>query len=242
MGISYDAGTQTITVTGGSFEEPYTMAILDADGTVGGYITAGGYGNREYTVSKNLIIGSEDDWTFFDPTRAIVKMADGYTLTVYSHALRGGRLRDSWAARKFGAESGPVEDADCKRRTENVIMMYPRLEAVVCPVTGDIIPANNPIPAQQPRALGEPLPIEAPPEAPQALTETAWDPCAILRQRHELQKASRFLEVDGVEVGPSGVQRLFEGWPETVPEPAQATRNPPKLEIIFVLANSAMVL
>jgi len=29
MGIDYNAGTETITVTGGSFEEPYTMAILD---------------------------------------------------------------------------------------------------------------------------------------------------------------------------------------------------------------------
>ena len=241
MGISYDAGTETITVTGGSFEEPYTMAILDTDGTVGGYITAGGYGNREYTVSKHLVIGSEDDWTFFDPTRSIVRMADGYTLTVYSHALRGGNLRDSWAARKFGAEKGPIEEQDCKLRTENIIMMYPRLEAVVCPVTGDIINANEPVPVQEPRQLGDPFPIEAPPEEPLVLTE--WDPCAILRQRRDLEEASRFLQLDGVEIGPRDVQRAFEGWPETVPERAapEATRNPPKLEIVFVLANSAMV-
>jgi len=243
MGIDYDAGTETITVTGGSFEEPYTMAILDADGTVGGYITPGGYGNREYTVSKHLVIGSEDDWTFFDATRAIVKMADGYTLTVYSHALRGGNLRDSWAARKFGAESGPIDDRDCKLRTENVIMMYPRLEAVVCPDTGDIVAANNPVPAEHPRPLGEPFPIETPPEAPQALTETAWDPCALLRQRQGIERATEILQPAGVEVRPSDVQRLFEGWPEPVlvGGPYEARRNPPKLEIVFVLANSAMV-
>ena len=38
MGISY--ANETITVTGGSQDDPYTMAELDADGTVGGYITA----------------------------------------------------------------------------------------------------------------------------------------------------------------------------------------------------------
>ena len=80
MGISYDAGTETITVTGGSFEEPYTMAILDADGTVGGYITAGGYGNREYTVSKNLVIGSDEGSTFFDLERSLIIAADGYSI------------------------------------------------------------------------------------------------------------------------------------------------------------------
>ena len=172
MGISYDAGTETITVTGGSFEEPYTMAILDADGTVGGYITAGGYGNREYTVSKNLVIGSEEDWTFFDPTRAIVKMADGYTLTVYSHALRGGRLRDSWAARKFGAESGPVEDADCKRRTENVIMMYVEVRGYLCPFTGELMRATGPEP------LGQPMALLQEPGQLQQVVPGATDPCA----------------------------------------------------------------
>jgi hypothetical protein len=241
MGISYDAGTETITVTGGSFEEPYTMAILDADGTVGGYISAGGYGNREYTVNKNLVIGSADDWTFFDPTRSIVKMADGYNLTVYSHALRGGRLRDSWAAVKFGAEKGPIEERECNLRTEGIIKMYPRMEAMICPNTGDVVPANNPIPVLNPSTLGQPLAIEAPPGAPQVLTE--WDPCAVLRQRQELREASRFVQLGGVEVGPSIVQSVFEGWPEPVPATAapEATRNPPKLEIIFVLADSTMV-
>ena len=58
MRITY--ANDTITVTGGSQEDPYTMADLDVDGTVGGYITPGGYGNREYAVSKDLVIGSED--------------------------------------------------------------------------------------------------------------------------------------------------------------------------------------
>ncbi|MCD6326784.1 hypothetical protein J7M28_04415 [bacterium] len=141
MGISY--ADDTITVTGGSFDEPYTMPILDADGTVGGYITAGGYGNREFTVSKNLVIGSSDGTsTFFDPTRAIVKMADGYTLTVYSHAIRGGSMRDSWAARKFGAEQPPIEEVDCKRCVL-AIKMYVKIEGYVCLTTGDLICTNT---------------------------------------------------------------------------------------------------
>jgi len=40
MGIVY--ANETITVTGGSQDDPYTMADLDADGTVGTYITPGG--------------------------------------------------------------------------------------------------------------------------------------------------------------------------------------------------------
>ncbi|MBN2208724.1 MAG: hypothetical protein JW759_05475 [Candidatus Coatesbacteria bacterium] len=32
--------SNTITVTGGSQTDPFTMADLDADGTVGGYVTA----------------------------------------------------------------------------------------------------------------------------------------------------------------------------------------------------------
>ncbi|MCD6326786.1 hypothetical protein J7M28_04425 [bacterium] len=45
MGISYS--DNTITVTGGSQNEPYTMDDLDNDGTVGTYVTAGGYGNKK---------------------------------------------------------------------------------------------------------------------------------------------------------------------------------------------------
>jgi len=171
MGIDYNAGTETITVTGGSFEEPYTMAILDIDGTVGGYITPGGYGNREYTVSKHLVIGSEEDWTFFDPTRAIVKIADGYTLTVYSHALRGGNLRDSWAARKFGAEKGPIDEQDCKLRTENVIMMYVEVKGFLCPFTGELMRATGPEALPGPQTLGEPTGVTV-------LSPVTQDPCA----------------------------------------------------------------
>ncbi len=234
MGISYDAGTETITVTGGSFEEPYTVAILDADGTVGGYITAGGYGNREYTVSKNLVIGSEDDWTFFDPTRAIVKMADGYTLTVYSHALRGGKLRDSWAAMKFSAEKGPIDEQDCKRRTEGIIEMYPRLEAVICPDTGDIVPANNPVPAQHPSPLEDPDPVT------QQNGGTEWDPCASLGSEG-LERATFLAELEKWEFGsPRSVEKTYDQLPEPVPgsEPSPARRNAPKLEIVFVLCNA----
>jgi len=41
MGIEFQ--NDTIFVTGGSQDDPYTMADLDADGTVGTYITPGGY-------------------------------------------------------------------------------------------------------------------------------------------------------------------------------------------------------
>ncbi len=205
MGIDYNAGTETITVTGGSFEEPYTMAILDTDGTVGGYITAGGYGNREYTVSKHLVIGSEDDWTFFDPTRAIVKMADGYTLTVYSHALRGGNLRDSWAARKFGAEKGPIDEQDCKLRTENIIMMYVEVKGFLCPFTGELMRATGPEALTTPQALAEPMPLLE--EAGQGrlvqLDGTICDPCAPASTSPvELAKLIELARLEPLPVGP----------------------------------------
>jgi len=43
MGITYDAATETITVTGGSNADPYTMARLKSSGTSGGYIATGGF-------------------------------------------------------------------------------------------------------------------------------------------------------------------------------------------------------
>jgi len=136
MGISYDSGTETITVAGGSWLEPYTMAILNDDATVGGLITAGGYGNREYTVSKNLIIGSDDGNTFFDLSGSVIIAADGYTITCYSHAIRGGRCCTTWAASAFGAEV-PVMGDDAKQRVQNVVRLFLRKRMVMDDSTGD---------------------------------------------------------------------------------------------------------
>ena len=175
MGISYDSGTETITVTGGSWDEPYTMAILDTDGTAGGYITPGGYGNREYTVGKNLVIGSGDGTsTFFDLTRSIIKMADGYTLTVYSHALRGGGLQDTWAAHNLGAAKPPVGDAECKQRTENVLIAYVEVKGYLCPSTGELVRTTGPTALTPPETANEPVKVTvlSPP--------IGQDPCAAL--------------------------------------------------------------
>ena len=231
MGITY--ANDAVTVTGGSQDEPYTMADLDADMTVGGYVTAGGYGSKEYSVSKDLVIGSEDADTFFDPTRSIVKMADGYKLTVYSHALRGGNLCDSWAAVKFGAEKGPIEDRDWNLRTENVIMMYPRMEAMICRATGDIIPANNPIPVLNPSPLGQPQTLA------QQDAGTEWDPCAPVDWA-AIRSATPVTGFGQPAFGPPVVQEAFPFWLEPVAAPAapEARRNAPKLEIVFVLCNA----
>ncbi len=135
MGIDYDAGTETITVTGGSFEEPCTMAILDVDGTVGGYITPGGYGNREYTVSKNLVIGSNEGSTFFDLGQSLIVAAEGYSITCYSHALRGGTTQETWAARVFGP-CLPITGQDKEFRICNVTELYFAHEFILDGCTG----------------------------------------------------------------------------------------------------------
>ena len=125
MGISYDVGTETITVTGGSQDSPYTMADLDADGTVGQYITPGGYGSREYAVSKDLVIGSEDAETFFDVSSSIIKMNAGKFLTVYTTALRGGAMGATFGEREGASGAAPfLEDTVKAQRIEGIRMLY----------------------------------------------------------------------------------------------------------------------
>lgn len=120
MGIVY--ANDTITVTGGSEADPYTMIDLDNDGTVGQYVTPGGYGNKVYSVSKHLVIGSEDADTFFDLTGTIIQMDDGYYLKVYSSALRGGKMGETWGARFANVR---LTDEDLmKVRIENVRKLY----------------------------------------------------------------------------------------------------------------------
>ena len=64
------------------------MDTIDTDGTVGGNVSKGGYGNHVYTVSMNLVLGSAGDQTFFDLKDSVIEMASGYTLTIYTHASR----------------------------------------------------------------------------------------------------------------------------------------------------------
>ena len=120
MGIEFQ--NDTIFVTGGSQDDPYTMADLDADGTVGTYITPGGYGNHEYAVSKDLVIGSEDADTFFDLTDTIIKMDDGQFLTVYSSALRGGKMGPTWGARFTNTPL--TSEEQMKLRVQNLRKLY----------------------------------------------------------------------------------------------------------------------
>ena len=123
MGITY--ANETITVTGGSQDDPYTMADLDADGTVGTYITPGGYGNKEYAVSKDLVIGSDAADTFFDISGSIIAMDAGKTLTVYATALRGGGMGPTFGDRE--SASGALaftDDAVKEARIENVKKLH----------------------------------------------------------------------------------------------------------------------
>jgi hypothetical protein len=123
MGIVY--ANNTITVTGGSQDDPYTMADLDADGTVGGYITAGGYGNREYSVSKDLVIGSDAADTFFDLSDSIIKMDAGKYLTVYTTALRGGNMGTTFGDREGASGVTPFTDDTVKEsRIANIKKLY----------------------------------------------------------------------------------------------------------------------
>ncbi|HUT03270.1 MAG TPA: hypothetical protein VM163_05205 [bacterium] len=123
MGIEFL--NDTIFVTGGSQDDPYTMADLDADGTVGQYVTPGGYGNREYAVSKDLVIGSTDADTFFDLCGSIIAMDAGVTLTVYTTALRGGRMGATFGDKE--GRSGVVgftDDAVKEARLEHIKKLY----------------------------------------------------------------------------------------------------------------------
>ncbi|MBN2208425.1 MAG: hypothetical protein JW759_03930 [Candidatus Coatesbacteria bacterium] len=138
MGISY--ANDTITVTGGSRDDPYTMADLDADGTVGQYITPGGYGNHEYGVSKDLVIGSEDADTFFDLSGSIIKMDAGRYLTVYTTALRGGRMGATFGATESKSGATPFLDEQLtKQRVERVRKLYCERSYQLDNTTGDWI-------------------------------------------------------------------------------------------------------
>ena len=123
MGIEFQ--NDTIFVTGGSQDDPYTMADLDADGTVGTYITPGGYGNREYAVSKDLVIGSTDADTFFDLSGSIIAMDAGVTLTVYTTALRGGNMGPTFAETVSAMGTVPfTEEKAQKSRLERIRKLY----------------------------------------------------------------------------------------------------------------------
>ena len=131
MGISYSAETETITVTGGSQDDPYTMQDVDDDPTAGQYVTPGGYGNKEYAVSKHLVIGSDAGDTFFDITDTIIKMDTAWFLTVYSSALRGGKMGATFADRIGSSGSIPLLDETVKeQRIERVRKLY--LERTYC--------------------------------------------------------------------------------------------------------------
>ncbi len=123
MGIVYQ--NETIIVTGGSQDDPYTMADLDADGIVGTYITPGGYGTKEYSVSKDLVIGSTDADTFFDLSGSIIKMDAGKYLTVYTTALRGGSMGSTFGQRASDGGLVPfISENLTKARIENVRKLY----------------------------------------------------------------------------------------------------------------------
>ena len=138
MGITF--ANDTIFVTGGSQHDPYTMADLDADGTVGQYVTPGGYGNREYTVTKDLVIGSEDADTFFDLSGSIIKMDAGVTLTVYTTALRGGRMGATFGATQSSSGATPFLDEQLtKQRIERVRKLFCERSYRLDNTTGDWI-------------------------------------------------------------------------------------------------------
>ena len=138
MGIIYE--NETIIVTGGSQDDPYTMADLDADGTVGQYVTPGGYGNHEYAVSKDLVIGSEDADTFFDLSGSIIAMDAGGTLTVYTTALRGGRMGATFGATQSSSGVTPFLDEQLtKQRIERVRKLFCERSYQLDNTTGDRI-------------------------------------------------------------------------------------------------------
>ena len=107
------------------------MSDLNADVTVGGYITPGGYGNREYGVSKDLVIGSDAADTFFDLSDSIIKMDAGKYLTVYTTALRGGNMGSTFAGVASGMGTVAfTEETTQKSRLERIRKLY--IERIYC--------------------------------------------------------------------------------------------------------------
>ena len=50
--------------------------------------------------------------------------ADPYTIECYSHALRGGRMRDTWASRVFGASYPVTSETHRKQGISGASMLY----------------------------------------------------------------------------------------------------------------------
>ena len=122
-GITY--ANNTITVTGGSQSDPYTMSDLATSGTTSSYVSTGGYGGQEYTVTEDLVIGSTLADTYFDIFGSIIQMDAGKGLTVYNTALRGGNMGLTWAETRGGFGAVPfIDEKTRKARVENIRQLF----------------------------------------------------------------------------------------------------------------------
>lgn len=135
MPITYDAPSETISVTGGSWDNPYTAADIASDPTAGTYVSTGGYGNKVYTFSANLVLGSEAEQTFFDIVGSVLKCDSGYSMSIYASAIRGGNSDFTWAAKTFGA-CLPVPSEACKMLTTGVLKAYVQTIGIQCETEG----------------------------------------------------------------------------------------------------------
>ena len=135
MGITYL--NDTITVTGGSATDPYTMADLAASGTTSSYVSTGGYAGQKYTVSRDLVIGSTLADTYFDIFRSIIEMDPEKTLTVYNTALRGGNMGPTWGESASGYGAVPfIDEKTRKARIENIRQLFIERSFVLKSTTG----------------------------------------------------------------------------------------------------------
>ena len=140
MGITYSDGV--ITVTGGTQDDPYTMADLEASGTTSSYVSAGGYGGNKYTVTAaDLVIGSTLADTYFDITASIIEMNAGQYLTVYTTALRGGNMGATFGQQASGSGTVPfIDEKTRKARVESIRKLYIERLSVLNNTTGAWMP------------------------------------------------------------------------------------------------------
>jgi len=87
--FAYDAGSDTGTATGGSMQDPITLADIDGSVELGGHVAVSGEDNQTYTVDCHLVIGASDTDTFFriQPGETLI-MDEDKQLILYLQALR----------------------------------------------------------------------------------------------------------------------------------------------------------
>ena len=153
MAIMFDGPSLTITVTGGSWDNPFTAADIASDPTAGAYVSTGGYGDNVYTFSANLVLGSTAGDTFFDIVGSILKCDTGYSMSIYAATLQGGNTDFTWAAKTFGPCQPVISPEARKMVTSGILKAYVQSIGVQCVTEGHTVDVGMMGPVTEATAL-----------------------------------------------------------------------------------------